>query len=62
MELIDRRSGVLLDKILMVITSILQPQDWRQVQTNAETGEVGAVSHLSDFATRSFIDGTLIRV
>jgi hypothetical protein len=28
---IDRRSSLLLDKSLMVITRIFQPQDWRQV-------------------------------
>jgi hypothetical protein len=62
MELIDRLSVVLLAMILMVSTRIFQPRDWRQVQRNPETGEVGAMSHLSAFATRSFIDGTLIRV
>jgi len=62
MELIDRRSSILVNKILVVITRNSQPRDWRQVQTNTEAGEVDAMSHLSDFATRSFIDGTLIRV
>jgi hypothetical protein len=32
---IDRRSSLLLDKSLMVITRIFQPQGWRQVLINA---------------------------
>jgi hypothetical protein len=39
-EVIDRRSSVLLDKSLMVITRIVQPQDWRSVLINAVLGEV----------------------